>query len=166
VRQRQTRRFHANASLDATGHNEVSTPLVEFRAASNQRVTFASGANGQLKLDKAESYNGTVIGFSGPSGGPIGSGTTTGGGPRPVGGDSIDLADFAYGTGARPSLVFTPTGTSTNPGGTLTLTDGKLVANIALVGQYSAAGFHEQIDSGGTGTLITYTNPIGPPPIP
>jgi hypothetical protein len=86
--------------------------------------------------------------------------------PPPGGGDSLDLADFAFGTGTPPTLVFTPTGTSTNPGGTLTVTDGKLVAHIALVGQYSATGFHDQIDSGGTGTLITYTNPIGPPPIP
>jgi hypothetical protein len=43
---------------------------IEFGAASNQKVTFATGASGMLKLDKAESYNGTVIGFSGPSGGP------------------------------------------------------------------------------------------------
>jgi hypothetical protein len=125
-------------------------------------VTFATGANGILKLDKAESYKGTIAGFSGPSGGPPGgvSAITVGGG------DSLDLADFTFGTGTPPTLVFTPTGTSTNPGGTLTVTDGKLVAHIALVGQYSATGFHDQIDSGGTGTLITYTNPIGPPPIP
>jgi hypothetical protein len=113
---------------------------MEFGAASNQNVTFATGANGILKLDKAESYTGTVTGFSGPSGPPTTASTTIG--PPPGGGDSLDLADFVFGT-TPPSLVFTPTGTSTNPGGTLTVTDGSLVANIVLVGQYSAAGFHE-----------------------
>lgn len=146
---------------------------IEFGEKSTQSVTFAAGANGILKLDKAKGYTGTISGFSGPSGGglpPVDTPAGTVGTPITLaGGDSIDLADFSFfGTGTVPSLAYAPN--SGNTGGTLTVTDGTLVAHIALLGQYIAAGFHDAPDSGtgtatGPGTMITYEPPtLSPPP--
>jgi len=71
-------------------------------------------------------------------------------------GDKLDLTQFAP---AATTLGFVEN--AGNTGGTLTVTDGALVAKIALLGQYTASGFHTAAD-GNSGTLITYT----PPPEP
>jgi hypothetical protein len=42
------------------------------------------------------------------------------------------------------------------------VTDGALVATIALLGQYTATAFHKSSDGAPGGTYITYT----PPPAP
>jgi hypothetical protein len=60
--------------------------------------------------------------------------------------DTLDLRDFGSGT------------TISYSSGVLSVADGTLTANIALFGQYMAAGFGTSADGSG-GTLVTYTPP-------
>ena len=62
--------------------------------------------------------------------------------------DAIDLTDINYALGTTKA---TYAGDTT--GGTLTVTDGTNVANIALLGNYMASTFVTASD-GGTGTLV------------
>jgi len=63
---------------------------------------------------------------------------------------SIDLADIAFG--GPTSLGFSEAGNNTS--GTLTVSDGVNIANIALLGQYMAGNFSIASDGSG-GTLVT-----------
>jgi hypothetical protein len=110
---------------------------LEYGAASAEGASFASGAAGTLKLDQSSSFSGVVTGFGA--------------------GDSLDLADIAFGPGATLGYSQNTAGT----GGTLTLSDGVHTASIALMGQYAAAGFQEGADAGG-GSIITYIPPTSP----
>jgi autotransporter passenger strand-loop-strand repeat protein len=92
-------------------------------------VTFA-GAGGLLLLDASQSFNGLVAGFSAS--------------------DYLDLKDITFG--ASTSLSFTEAAGGTS--GTLTVTDGSHTANIALLGQYTAASFTKASDGNG-GTTIS-----------
>ena len=64
--------------------------------------------------------------------------------------DALDLTDIHY---AFATTKATYAGDTT--GGTLTVTDGTHVANIALLGNYMASAFVTASD-GGTGTLVVY----------
>jgi hypothetical protein len=46
-------------------------------------------------------------------------------------------------------------------GGKLTVGDGVNAANLALLGQYAAAGFSTSVDAGG-GTVVTYDPTLDP----
>jgi hypothetical protein len=65
-------------------------------------------------------------------------------------GNSIDLADIAYQGNASPA--YTPNGGNT--GGTLKVTEGASMINIALLGNYLANSFVASSDGHG-GTLVT-----------
>jgi hypothetical protein len=88
-----------------------------------------SGANG-LILEQAQSFAGTVSGF-GPGG-------------------TIDATNFLL-SGTTFNFVENSGGT----GGTLTLQDGSLTANIHLTGSYAKSDFALAPDHG-TGTLVQF----------
>jgi hypothetical protein len=95
--------------------------------AGSDTVTFAGA--GTLKLDHSTSFTGQIAGFTAP--------------------DIIDLADIAFGS--QTALGFSESGN--NLGGTLTVSDGAHIANIALLGNYMASSFVASSDGFG-GTLI------------
>src|SRR5207248_1644233 len=106
------------ANVTGDGSARISgNGLLEFGAASTENTTFDAGATGILKLDQSSSFSGTVSGFAS--------------------GDALDLADIAFGASTTTSYTANAEGT----GGTLTVSDGTHLANIALLGQYVAAGF-------------------------
>ena len=109
----------------------AGTATFEFGAASAENTSFASGGAGTLRLDQPAAFSGTVSGFTG--------------------GDAIDLADLAFGSST--ALSYTDNGAG---GGVVTIGNALQVVDLALLGQYAAAGFQAQSDPGG-GTLITYT---------
>jgi hypothetical protein len=104
---------------------------LEFGAASDANVDFAAAALGMLKLDQSANFSGTVAGLAA--------------------GDAIDLGDIAFGAGATLGYAANAAGN----GGTLTVSDGTITANLALIGQYAAAEFATAADAGG-GTVVTY----------
>ena len=59
--------------------------------------------------------------------------------------------DIGFGAGTSLSYAANQDGT----GGTLAVTDGSHTANIALLGQYDAAGFETSADNAG-GTVVKY----------
>ncbi len=109
----------------------AGTATLEFGAASAESTKFASGAAGTLKLEQSAAFTGAVSGFAA--------------------GDAIDLTDLAFGSKTALSYSDNRAG-----GGTLTVDNGTQVIDLALLGQYAAAGFHAHSDPGG-GTLITYS---------
>jgi hypothetical protein len=101
----------------------------EFGAASNEKVTFASGATGMLVLDDSQHFNGTVAGLTDLN--------------------TLDLRDI------DPNNVQTPTYLNpTSNGETLHVTDGTHTANIALLGNYLASTFTTSPDSHGGTNLV------------
>jgi len=102
---------------------------LEVVGASTVNVSFASGATGELKLDHSPEFNGQIAGFTDQN--------------------LLDLADIAFGSNTTLGYV----ANSNNTGGTLAASDGTNTANIALLGQYTAASFVMSTDGSG-GTLI------------
>jgi hypothetical protein len=101
----------------------------EFGAASNEKVTFASGATGTLVLDDSQHFNGTVAGLTDLN--------------------TLDLRDI------DPNNVQTPTYlNATSSGETLHVTDGTHTANIALLGNYLASTFTASPDGHGGTNLV------------
>ena len=99
---------------------------IEFGAASSAATTFALGSTGELILDDAAQYTGTVSGF--------GKNIT----------QSIDLSNVQFATASK-----------TYSGGTLTVKDtAGDIAHIKLSGSYTLASFTLG-DDGNGGTLIT-----------
>ena len=92
---------------------------------------FGSGTGGTLKLGDAFHFNGTITGFDGA--------------------DVIDLANVEFGTA---SISYQ--GTAGGTGGTLTISDGAHIAELSLVGDYSADNFSLATDHL-KGTSITYS---------
>jgi VCBS repeat-containing protein len=92
-------------------------------------VTFAA-ATGMLQIEQASMFDGTISGFDAH--------------------DGIDLVDISFG----PTTTLGYTANSGNTGGTLTVNDGFHSANLALLGNYTAANFAVSSDSHG-GTLVS-----------
>ena len=93
-------------------------------------MVFGSGTGGTLKLGDAFHFNGTITGFDGA--------------------DVIDLEDFDFGA-ASISYQGNVSGT----GGTLSISDGTHIAELSLIGNYSADNFSLVPDQL-KGTSITY----------
>jgi hypothetical protein len=137
-----------NARLSGAGVNlglEVNTePLMitgstdfELVGASDANVAFGASSAGTFTLDDSQAYTGTVAGLA----------------P----GNHIDLADIGYGASSK--LGYTPN--NSNTGGTLMVSDGVHVANVALLGQYAASSFVAASDGHG-GTLVTDPPALAP----
>ena len=95
---------------------------------SAEDVTFADNT-GTLQLDDSRGFTGQISGFSGQ--------------------DQIDLGDIGFGASSTIGYA----ANSDNSGGTLTVSDGTNTANLALLGQYSAASFIASSDGHG-GSMI------------
>jgi hypothetical protein len=98
--------------------------------SAGQTINDRSGADA-LTLKEAQKFHATISGF----------GT----------GDTIDAANFLFSGIEPPSFVENSGGT----GGTLTLHDGSLTANILMTGVYTRSNFSLVADSG-TGTLVKF----------
>jgi hypothetical protein len=72
----------------------------------------------------------------------------------------IDLPDIAFG--AQTTLAYAED--AAGNGGTLTVTDGRHTAAIALLGDYMAGSFVTAADGHG-GTLVADASQMGPPPL-
>lgn len=146
------------SSVTGGGSATINGGTIEFAAHSDANVSFATtgsaiasaenvafqGNSGVLKLDTSGSFTGTVSGFGAH--------------------DTIDLADISFGAnmtlgysanagGTEGTLTASDGIHTTAAGGTLTVSDGTHTANIALLGQYAAAGFVMASDGHG-GTFI------------
>ncbi|PBJ27884.1 Poly(beta-D-mannuronate) C5 epimerase 7 [Pseudomonas sp. ACN8] len=120
---------HAEAS--GAGSATISgLAILEFGAASDQHVTFDSGAAGTLKLDESTAFSGSVSGFAE--------------------GDKLDFGDVAFGANTQITYAANDTGT----GGMLSVSDGAHVAQIVMNGQYAAAGL--QANAEGSGSELAY----------
>ncbi|WP_223517512.1 beta strand repeat-containing protein, partial [Pseudomonas sp. GL-B-19] len=121
--------IHGDAS--GAGSATISgSAMLEFGAASDQHVTFDSGAAGTLKLDVSAAFSGSVSGF--------------------VAGDRLDFGDVAFGANTQITYAANDTGT----GGMLSVSDGAHVTQVALNGQYAAAGL--QANAEGSGSELAY----------
>lgn len=109
------------------------TAIVSGALGAGQVVAF-QGSGGLLDIANPSSFAATVAGF--------------------VLGDQMDLPSFTY-SASTESATWSQTGTS----GTLTITDGALVAHLTLSGSYVTGNFKLSMDSTG-GTLIK------DPPVP
>ena len=101
----------------------------EISSAFDKPVAFL-GDTGTLKLDNSSSFAGTVAGMTGQ-----------------------DTIDFAY---IDPIKVQQPTYSGTASSGSLTVTDGSHIANVALLGDYMASTFVTSSDGhGGTNVVAS-----------
>jgi hypothetical protein len=121
------------ASVTISGTQEA-----EIFGASSQKVTFASGASGTLKLDAAQSFTGKISGLTAS--------------------DTIDLANLAYGA----QMTAHYSGTST--GGTLSVGNGTQTDLIALLGNYTSSAFTLSSDGHG-GTNVVDPPKLAPAPL-
>jgi hypothetical protein len=99
--------------------------------SSGENVAFAGNSTGQLVLDQATSYSGTISGF----------GTT----------QSIDLANINFAAGV--TISYAPSNWN-NTAGVLTIKEGNNTVKLDLSGKYTLANFHVTSDGNG-GTLLT-----------
>jgi len=83
-----------------------------------------------------------------------GGSVDSGGAPAVDAHSGIDLPNIAFG--AQTTLAYAENGARV--GGTLTVTDGRHAAAIALLGNYMAGSFFTTADGHG-GTLVTETQP-------
>jgi hypothetical protein len=111
--------------------------LVDVQAGGLAFVTFTS-FGGILELDASQTFSGTIGGFASPAGVN----------------EAIDLRDIAFTSATAVNF----TEAANNNSGTLTVTDGTHIANLTLLGQYTAANFSLSSDGNG-GTVIK--DPVG-----
>jgi hypothetical protein len=117
-------------TVGGRGSFKLKSANLQFDSSvSAGQILNESGANA-LILEEAQDFAGTISGF----------GT----------GDTIDAANFLL-SGTTFNFVENWGGT----GGTLTLHDGSLTANILMKGDYSNSSFAVAPDSG-TGTLVKF----------
>jgi hypothetical protein len=102
---------------------------ITLGSAFGGRLDFL-GDTGTLKIEDSSSFKGTVAGLHGQ--------------------DAIDLADIGFG--ANSTLGYS--GSADHSGGTLSVSDGTHMANIALLGSYMASSFVAASDGHG-GTMIS-----------
>ncbi|WP_458371196.1 VCBS domain-containing protein [Pseudomonas fluorescens] len=120
-----------HADVSGAGSATISgSAMLEFVAASDQHVTFDSGATGTLKLDMSAAFSGSVSGFTA--------------------GDKLEFGDVAFGADTQITYAANDTGT----GGMLSVSDGAHVTQVALNGQYAAAGL--QANAEGSGSELAY----------
>jgi hypothetical protein len=112
--------------VDTRAHGVTDGSTLELRGAVAGKTTFA-GTTGSLKLDDATDFSGQIVGLRG--------------------GDSIDLANLAFGAGATLGYV------RDAGGATLTVSNRSQAIKIALLGNYMASNFALSSDGHG-GTLI------------
>jgi len=108
----------------------ASGSTLELNSSVSTGETVAYNGSATLGLSLANEFSGTISGF----------GT----------GDAIDAQNFQYGSTSYKFLE-----NSQGTGGTLTLTDGSLVANIAMTASYNNNDFQLAPDNG-TGTLVKF----------
>jgi hypothetical protein len=118
-------------AVGGTGSFSVSTANLQFDSSVSAGQTISEIGPDALTLKQAQSFAATISGF----------GT----------GDTIDAANFL----APPATTYNFVENSGGAGGTLTLTDGSLTANILMTGVYSNSDFTLAPDSG-TGTLVKF----------
>jgi hypothetical protein len=118
----------ANARIAATVI-VTSGATIDIKTASLAEIIFG-GSQGTLQLDQSASFTGHVVGFRAN--------------------DEIQLKDIVFNN--LTNLKYTAS--SDNTGGTLQVTDGIHMTNIALLGQYMATDFHLAA-AGQGGTLVT-----------
>ena len=104
----------------------------EIDGASSRQVVF-EGATGELNLDDAPAYTGSVFGLAGS--------------------DSLDLAGISFGVGTTATYL------GNTSGGVLTVSDGTHTANIDLVGNYLSSTWDLSSDGHG-GTVVV--DPVAP----
>jgi hypothetical protein len=117
-------------AVGGAGSFSLSTANLGFDSSVSAGQTITETGADKLTLELAQDFAGTISGF----------GT----------GDTIDATNFLE-TATTYNFVENSGGT----GGTLTLTDGSLIANILLTGSYSKSDFSLAHDSG-TGTLVKF----------
>ena len=102
---------------------------VELSAPYAGQAIFA-GTAGTLQLDSSTGFTGTVAGMTGQ--------------------DTLDLRDIGFG--ATTTVGFAENGSGT--GGTLSVSDGRHTANIALLGHYMASTFVASSDGHGGTSIV------------
>jgi VCBS repeat-containing protein len=131
---------HLTVNGAVTGDGDATitaSGTLEFAAASDANLSFATGADGALVLDQSSSFTGKITGLQSS--------------------DSIDLKDIDFGASTTASYV----SNNTQTGGTLTVSDGVHSANIALVGDYSSATWTASDDShGGTSLAASSSSTV------
>jgi hypothetical protein len=110
--------------------------ILQFGSSVSAGQTINEIGTDELILKQADKFAATISGFG------INSGSTFS--------DTIDAANFLF---SGTTLGFKEN--SANTGGTLTLTNGSLVAHILMTGSYSNSSFSLGHDSG-NGTLVTF----------
>jgi hypothetical protein len=113
-----------------------ATAEINGMVSAGESIVFG-GAKAELTLDSPGSFLGSISNFSGTP--------------------ALKLMGFGTGT----TFTFTPNGSGT--GGTLTVTDNGQQANIALLGQFVATGFHAAISA--SYTVFTYSSQAAAPHI-
>jgi hypothetical protein len=117
-------------AISGTGTFRIFNSFLTMDSSVSSGQTVDFEGNTTLVLAHANEFSGTLDEFAG--------------------GDAIDAQSFAYG-----STSFNFLENSQGTGGTLTLTDGSLVANFLMTGSYTNSDFEKAMDSG-TGTLIKF----------
>ena len=117
-------------AVGGAGSFSLSTANLQFDSSVSPGQTITEYGDDALTLEQAQSFAATISGF----------GT----------GDTIDATNFLL-SGTTFNFVENSRGT----GGTLSLHDGSLTANILMTGEYSKSNFTLAPDSG-TGTLVKF----------
>jgi hypothetical protein len=120
-------------AVSGAGSFSLSTANLQFNSSVSSGQTINETGVDALTLKQAQNFAGTISGFG--NSGSI---------------DTIDAANFLF-SGTSLNFVENSAGT----GGTLTLTDGSLIAHILMAGSYSKSSFGLGHDSG-TGTLVSF----------
>jgi len=118
---------------DVTGQGSATisgSGALEFSAASAANVGFAGNASGTLTVDHAAAFTGTLAGLNAD--------------------DTLHFGDIAFSSATQVSYTANAAGTA----GSLVVSDGTHTAQMALVGQYSAADFQLVADQGGGTALV------------
>ena len=118
----------AMGAVTGAGQASIAGGLVDCGSIFSENVTF-TGTSGTLELATSQTYAGTIAGFS------------------KSGGTFLDLGDINFIDAGEATYSGTKTG------GTLTVTDGKHTAHIALIGDYTASAFVAASDGHG-GTIV------------
>jgi hypothetical protein len=128
-----------SGAVTGAGTVDIGGGTAKFLSSFNEDVDF-DGASGTLDLAKSQSYGGKITGFS------------------HTGATLLDLGDIRLING-ETTATFVDGGSGT--GGQLIVTNGKVTAHIALVGDYTAATFNFSADGHG-GLFVADPDPQTP----